>query len=579
MIRKDGLNSEITIIILLRRMKMNNNILKGLGVSTGFAEGVVVWYETLNILKQNFNDKTQNVAEELKKMEKYIEECAKQLNGIREKVRDAVGEKEAAIFEVQALFLEDPMIVDEIKALIENDKYDFKSALLIVIKKLAEEFNKIEDEYLRGRVSDLIDVGNRLLVITGVGENILDAKGKSEYILAAEELLPSQTAVLDKKKIKGIITKSGGVNSHAAILARDLGIPAVMGVEMLDKNIDGKKVILDGDEGKILLTFTKETLSLYKQKMKDTEKIKESQKKFINKHAETSDGVKINIHANINDINDIDKAAQFNADGVGLFRTEFVYFGKADNLPSLQDQVELYKKAIEKLQPKIITFRTLDIGADKPLKNYEFKEENPALGLRGIRWSLGFKDVLATQLKAILIAAYEKDVKIMFPMVCFKEEVKIVKKIMAQIYEELKKENILFNDNPKIGIMIETPAAALAVDLFANGLDFFSIGSNDLTQYTLAVDRTNDKVQHLYDTLHPSVLRLIDITVKNSVKYNKELGICGEAAADFKIIPVLIGLGMKNLSVNVNKILAVREFIAGLNYDECVKLAKGALQY
>ena len=572
---------------------MNNDILKGLGVSQGFAEGVVVWYETLNILKQNFNDKTGDAAEELKKMERYIKECAKQLNGIREKVREAVGEKEAAIFEAQALFLEDPMVVDEVRALIENEKYDFKSALVIVIKKLAEEFNKIEDEYLRGRVSDLIDVGNRLLVIvgvgtpgveaSGVGKNILDAKGNAEYILAAEELLPSQTAVLDKKKIKGIITKSGGVNSHAAILARDLGIPAVMGVEVLDKNIAGKKVILDGDEGKIFLTFTKETLSLYKQKMEDAEKIKEGQKKFMTKHAETIDGVKINIHANINDINDVEKAASFNVDGVGLFRTEFVYFGYQGGgtpslvTPPLQYQVELYKKAIEKLYPKVITFRTLDIGADKPLKNYEFKEENPALGLRGIRWSLSFKDVLSTQLKAILIASYGKNVKIMFPMVCFKEEVDNVKKIMADVREELKKENISFNDNPKIGIMIETPAAALAVDIFAEGLDFFSIGSNDLTQYTLAVDRTNDKVQHLYDTLHSSVLRLIDITVKNSVKYNKELGICGEAASDFKIIPVLIGLGMKNLSVNVNKILAVREFISGLSYKDCVNAANKAI--
>lgn len=557
---------------------MNNDNLKGLGVSQGFAIGEVVWYETLNILKQNFNDKTQNVAEELKKMEKYIEECAKQLNGIREKVREAVGEKEAAIFEAQALFLEDPMVIDEIKALMENEKYDFKSALVIVIKKLAEEFNQIEDEYLKGRVSDLIDVGNRLLVIAGVGENVLDAKGKSEYILAAEELLPSQTAVLDKKKIKGIITKSGGINSHAAILARDLGIPAVMGVDDLHKSIDGRKAILDGDEGKVLLTFTADTLLSYKQKIEEAEKVKESQKKFINKQAETIDGVKINILANINDINDVDKAAGFNADGVGLFRTEFVYFGNADNLPSLDEQIALYKNAIEKLHPKVITFRTLDIGADKPLKNYEFKEENPALGLRGIRWSLAFKDVLKTQLKAILIASYGKNVKIMFPMVCFKEEVDNVKKIMAQIHEDLKKENIPFNDNPKIGIMIETPAAALAVDIFAEGLDFFSIGSNDLTQYTLAVDRTNDKVQNLYDTLHPSVLRLIDITVKNSAKQNKELGICGEAASDFKIIPVLIGLGMKNLSVNVNKILAVREFISGLNYNECVKLAKKALE-
>lgn len=554
---------------------MKEHILKGITVSEGYAVGIARWFKSLNILELDFNKKTKNLDEEIKKMKNHIKKCSIQLNEIRENVCKAMGEKQAAIFDAQALFLEDPMVIDEVAALIKNEKYDFKSALVITIKKLAKEFEQIEDEYLKGRVSDLVDVGSRLLTIAGVAEHPSAIKG--EYILAADDLLPSQTAVLDKKNIKGIITKTGGVNSHAAILARDLGIPAVMGVENLNKNIDGKKIILDADKGQVFINFTGKVLKNYEEKLKNLASLKQNQQKFINKPAFTKDSVKINVSANINDINDIEKAAQYNANGVGLFRTEFIYFCREGCLPTLKEQVELYKKAIDTLYPKVITFRTLDIGADKPLKNYEFREENPALGLRGIRWSLSFKDVLTCQLKAILIASYKKEVKIMFPMICFKEEIKEIKRLLKQIYDELKKEKKLFNNKPKIGIMIETPASALTSDILAGEVDFFSIGSNDLTQYTLAVDRINDKVHNLYKTDHVSVLRLINITVKNSNKYNRQLSICGEAASDFNIIPLLIGLGIRNLSVNVNKILPVREFISKLNYKQCAGLAKRLL--
>ncbi|MFH1452496.1 MAG: phosphoenolpyruvate--protein phosphotransferase [Armatimonadota bacterium] len=553
-------------------------MLKGLSVSKGIAISTAFWHESIDILKIDKVEKTEDSSGELKKLEEGINTCREELSKLKENISNYVSKEEAAIFDIQALFLEDPMIVDEIKELIENGKYTASSALVKIIKQRTEEFEQIEDEYFKARAADLLDMGSRLFLILEGEEDSFDKEHDDSFILASVDLLPSQTAKLDKSKIKGIITRKGGVNSHAAILARSLAIPCVMGVKDLDKSINGKEVILDGDKGEVYSELTGELLKSYKEKIEKEKEIEKAREKFIGKKAVTGDGLEINILANINEVEDLDTAVYAGVDGVGLFRTEFIYIGK-EKLPSLEEQVSIYKEAIEKISPGTVTFRTLDIGSDKPLKNYEFEEENPALGVRGIRWSFNYEEILKTQLKAMLMASCGKKVKIMFPMVSLYEEVVRAKNLVNKVCKELKEEGAEFNDEPSLGIMLETPAASVTVDILGKELDFFSIGSNDLTQYTLAVDRMNEEVQDLYSTLQPSVLRLIDIIVKASDKHKKELSICGEAASDPECVPVLIGLSLRSLSVNASAVLAVKELISRLNSKECILLAQEALFY
>ncbi|MCD6484688.1 MAG: phosphoenolpyruvate--protein phosphotransferase [Candidatus Odinarchaeota archaeon] len=550
-------------------------MLKGIPASPGIAIGRAYIYKKEIVVAERKIEEGQ-VEEELKRFRVALEASRRQLLRIKEKTSRELGENEAEIFQAQLMMLEDPMFVNEVENKIRCGK-NAEAAVNEVVENLVSAFSAIKDEYLKERALDIQDVGERVI------KNLLGYEGSPELaqkaVVIAKDLTPSDTACMNIKRVLGFATEVGGTTSHTAIIARQHGIPAVVGVANLTEKVKpGELVIIDGNKGLVIIRPNKKTLSQYIKISREITRRSEELKKFISLPSVTADGYRIEVVANIGNLNEVKLALTYGAEGIGLLRTEFLYLDRT-RPPSEEEQFKVYSQIAQSLGKKPVIVRTLDVGGDKPLPFLKMpKELNPFLGWRGIRISLEEPDIFKEQLRAILKASVYGNLKIMFPMISTLEEVKTAKNILNEAKEELRSRSIPFKEDIEVGIMIETPSAALMADALAREVDFFSIGTNDLTQYTLAVDRTNQKISSLYDALHPAVIRLINNTVKAAHKRGRWTGICGELASDPEAVPILIGLSLDELSANPPSIPNVKKLIRSISYEEAKQLAKKAIK-
>ena len=550
--------------------------MKGLGVSPGIGIGkaFIIDKRSINIIKNYVND----VEGEIDRLKSAFETAKEQLNELYNKSIDKLGEKEAQIFKSHEMMLEDDTFIAEVESRIKDEKINAEFALHETSNVYIEMFQKIEDEYLRERAEDIRDVMNRVIRIL-MGIFSVDFSDLDENsIIVAKDLTPSDTAQIDRTKVVAMITEVGGKTSHAAIIARIMGIPTVVGLnDITDKIKDGDMVICDGKTGKVLINPNKKQLFYYNNKKNIEDEINNELRNQIGLPSVTKDGFAVSLSANIGTPNDVDMALQNDAEGIGLFRSEFIFMNR-ERQPTEDEQFEQYKEVLVKMGDKPVIIRTLDIGGDKNVPYIDIpKEMNPFLGYRAIRLCLGNVEVFRTQLRAILRASVYGNVKIMLPMISTMKELKDSKKILQQAKDELTKEGIKFKDDIEIGIMIEIPSAAIISDLLAKEVDFFSIGTNDLIQYTMAVDRMNSKLSHLYSQYHPALLRLIKGIIDNAHNAGIWVGMCGEAAGDPKLIPVFVGMGLDEFSMNSPSILRSRYIVRNLSKKDIELIAKSTL--
>lgn len=553
-----------------------SEFMKGLGVSSGIGIGkaFIIDKRQIDIIKKYVND----VDVELHRLRSAFETAKEQLQKLYKETIDKLGEKEAQIFKSHEMMLEDETFIFEVENIIKEEKINAEYALNEVSNIYIQMFQKIEDEYLRERSEDIKDVMNRVIrILMGiVHTNFSELEENS--IIVAKDLTPSDTAQIDRKKVAAIITEIGGKTSHAAIIARNLGIPTVVGLNNItDKIRPNDTVICDGKTGKVLINPNEKQLYHYTQKKIREEEIKKELREQVGLPTVTKDGYLVSLTANIGTPKDVDMVLENNAEGIGLFRSEFIFMNR-NCQPTEEEQFEQYKEVLVKMGDRPVIIRTLDIGGDKNVPYFDIPEEmNPFLGYRAIRLCLGNVEVFRSQLRAILRASVYGNVKIMFPMISTMKELKDSKKILEQAMSELAEEGIPFKDDIEIGIMIEIPSAAIISDLLAKEVDFFSIGTNDLIQYTMAVDRMNSKLSHLYSQYHPALLRLIKGIIDNAHKAGIWVGMCGEAAGDPKLIPVFIGMGLDEFSMNAPSILRSRYIIRNLNKADMEKIANNTL--
>lgn len=533
---------------------------KGIAASIGYAIGQVFIKENKEIKIEGKIIKDIDV--EKNRLNKAVIASKEQILKIKERAEKGLGRDKADVFESHIMLLDDPEFIGAVIMHIESNKINAEQALNQVVGMYIDIFHSIEDEYMRERAVDVKDVGDRVLSNL-LGEFTYDLNGlKENTIIAAHDLTPSDTAQLDKSKVIGFMTDVGGKTSHSAIMARTLEIPAVVGLIDITKNVkNGDTVILDGEEGIVLVNPDKATIAKYTKKKEALKKKSEEFKKLINLPTVTKGGKQVKVVGNIGKPEDIHKVLENGGDGVGLFRTEFLYMNR-DDMPSEEEQFEAYKYVARKGEGKSIVVRTLDIGGDKSLPYMPLpREMNPFLGYRAIRLCLGRKDIFKVQLRALIRASAFGNIKIVFPMISSLEEFLEAKKVLKECMDELRSEGKDFNENLEVGIMVEVPSVAICADELAKYVDFFSIGTNDLIQYTLAADRMNEKVSYLYNPKHPAVLRLIKMTIEAAHKEGKWCGMCGEAAGDEDMIPTLLEYGLDEFSMSATSILKAKHII------------------
>ncbi len=550
--------------------------MKGLGVSPGIGIGkaFIIDKSSVDIVSHH----VENAENEIDRLKAAIEGAKHELDELYNISIDELGEKEAQIFKSHEMMLEDETFISEVKDRIKEEMINAEFALNEVSNIYIKMFEKIEDEYLRERAVDIRDVMNRVIRIL-MGITSIDFSNLAENsILVAKDLTPSDTAQIDRTKVAAMITEVGGKTSHAAIIARIMGIPTVVGLDNItDKIKNDDLVICDGKTGKVIINPSEKQLYYYTQKKFREDEINQDLRNQIGLPSVTKDGFQVSLAANIGTPNDVEMALQNDAEGIGLFRSEFIFMNR-DHQPTEDEQFEKYKEVLIKMGEKPVIIRTLDIGGDKNVPYIDIpKEMNPFLGYRAIRLCLGNVEVFRTQLRAILRASVYGNVKIMIPMISTMKELKDSKKILQQAKDELTKEGIQFKDDIEIGIMIEIPSAAIISDLLAKEVDFFSIGTNDLIQYTMAVDRMNSKLSHLYSQYHPALLRLIKGIIDNAHNAGIWVGMCGEAAGDPKLIPVFVGMGLDEFSMNSPSILRSRYIVRNLNKEDMEIIAKSTL--
>lgn len=529
---------------------------KGKSVFRGIAMGRCrVYRKQENMVKRH---KIEDSAGEIKRFLQAKEQAKEQLGILYEKALKEVGEANAMIFEVHQMMLDDLDYVESVTNMIEAQKINAEFAVASTGDNFAEMFSAMEDAYMRERAADVKDISNRVIQILQ-GDSAEEILEEEPVILLADDLVPSETVQLDKSKVLSFVTRHGSTNSHTAILARTMNIPALTGVDFSD-TVDGKRAIVDGEKGILLVEPSQEEWEYYeKRKAEEREQARRLQE-LKGKENITLDGKKVQLYANIGGVGDVAAAMGNDAGGVGLFRSEFLYL-ESEDYPTEEQQFKAYRTVAENMAGKKVIIRTLDIGADKQADYFGLQqEENPAMGYRAIRICLKRQDVFKTQLRAIYRAAYYGNLSIMFPMIISVDEVQQVKALCQQVREELQEEGIPFKE-VELGIMIETPAAAMISDLLAEEVDFFSIGTNDLTQYTLAIDRQNPQLDDIYDPHHPALLRLLKMVIDNGHKGGCWVGICGELGADVTLTETLLKMGIDEISVSPSMILAVREKI------------------
>jgi len=554
-------------------------MLKGIPASPGIAIGKAYILEKENFCILEYRIKKEEVEKEIKRFKEAVEESKKQILELKERVKEKIGEKEAYIFQSYLSILEDPLLIKGTIEKIKREKVNAETALRQVYKSFPEKFKVVQLEFMQERFRDVEDVAERvmrnllkspILSLSHLEENI---------IVVAYDLAPSDTASMDKEKVLGFATDIGGRTSHTAIMARALEIPAVVGLRDVTKKVKpGTTIIVDGDRGRVIINPTPAQIKKYEERKRKFLAYRETLETLKPLPAQTLDGREIELAANIAGPEEVDLAVKNGAEGIGLYRTEYLYMNRT-SLPTEEEQLQAYAAVAEKVAPHSVIIRTLDIGGDKFLSPLSVpKEINPFMGWRAIRLSLELVEIFKTQLRAILKASRYGKVKVMFPMVSSLEEVKKANQILSEVKKELEKEGFSFSNPIEVGIMIEVPSAAIMADVLAKEVDFFSLGTNDLIQYTLAVDRVNEKVAHLYQPLHPTILRLIDNVIKAAHRENIWVGACGEMASDPLGMAVLLGLGVDELSVAPTSILEIKKVIRNLSWEETQKLASHLLK-
>mgnify|MGYP002575801365 CR=1 FL=1 len=530
--------------------------IQGKSVYSGVAIGrLAIYRKSENQVKR---EKITDTAKEVKRFEDAKDTAKQQLAGLYDKALKEVGEVNAAIFEVHQMMLNDLDYIESITNMIEGQQVNAEYAVATTGDTFSEMFAAMDDDYMRERAADVRDVSNRVVsILQGNGGNDLNAD--EPVILLADDLAPSETVQLDKSKVLSFVTRHGSTNSHTAILARTMNIPALIGVDF-PEDVDGKMGIVDGYEGKIIIDPPVSIMEAYQKKKAEDEEKKRLLQELKGKENITKDGTKINLYANIGSVDNIGAVLLNDAGGIGLFRSEFLYLENSD-FPTEEQQFHAYKRVLESMAGKKVIIRTLDIGADKQCDYFELdKEDNPAMGLRAIRICLTRPEIFKTQLRALFRASVYGNINIMYPMIISVDEVRQIKAIVEEVKAELTEQGIEYG-NPAQGIMIETPASVMMSRELAEEVDFFSIGTNDLTQYTLAIDRQNSKLDKFFDSHHPAVLRMIQMTVENAHKAGIWCGICGELGADQALTKDFLAMGVDELSVSPGSILPLRKII------------------
>lgn len=546
--------------------------MQGKGVSNGIGLGKIVILNNEEIKPEKI--KVENTKKEIEIFKKALYDVIEEVNELLSRISGT--EKE--IMEAYLMILEDQMLADETINVIKGENCNAEYGVEMGFDKIIKMFEQIDDNYMASRSSDIKDMKEKVLSKILKKETVNLSKLPKNTIIATKELKTSDTAKLDLKNVAGIITEMGGINSHMSIMARNHDIPAIVGVKDLLSNINNNDfVAINGETGEIVVNPTKEECIKLEEMKQAVAKEKDELEKYKDKETVTLDGHSVQIFANIGIPQDVESAIENSAEGVGLFRTEFLYMN-SNTCPTEEEQFEAYKSVAENLKGKRAVIRTLDIGGDKNIKYMNLPEEqNPFLGYRAIRICLDDVSLFKTQLRAILRASNYGNLAIMLPMISSVEELREAKSIIQEVKDELKNKNIKFDENIEVGIMIEIPSAALMAESLAKECDFFSIGTNDLIQYTVAVERGNEKIEKLYSKYHPAVIKLIKLAIDGAHKNDIYCGMCGEAASRPAFIPLLIGLGLDEFSMNSNKILNARMMIRNLNYEDCKKLAEKAL--
>lgn len=538
-------------------------VLEGKSVFGGIAIGrLSIYNKKENQVKR---EKITDVEAEITRFTDAKETAKEQLKGFYEKAVKEVGEVNAAIFEVHQMMLDDLDYAESITNMIRTQEVNAEFAVASTGDNFSKMFAAMDDDYMKERAADVKDISNRVISILQNAENG-SVTGEEPVILLADDLAPSETVQLDKSKVLSFVTRHGSTNSHTAILARTMNIPALIGIDF-SEDVNGKMGIVDGYTGKLYIEPDEEAMKKYEAKKAEDENKKRLLLELKGKENVTLDGKKINLYANIGGVADVANALSNDAGGIGLFRSEFLYL-ESEDYPTEEAQFAAYKTVAENMAGKKVIIRTLDIGADKQVDYFHMeKEENPAMGYRAIRICLDRPEIFKTQLRAIYRASYYGTISIMFPMIISVKEVKRIKEIVAEVKAELTAEGIPFKDC-ELGIMIETPAAVMISDLLAEEVDFFSIGTNDLTQYTLAIDRQNPKLDSFYDSHHEAILRMLQMVVDNGHKHGCWVGICGELGADTTLTSTFLKMGFDELSVSPAMILRVREEIRNTKVEE-----------
>ncbi|MCD6232634.1 phosphoenolpyruvate--protein phosphotransferase [Candidatus Aerophobetes bacterium] len=552
---------------------------RGIAASPGIAIGraYILKKEEFSILE--YKIEKEEIETEIKRFREAIEKAKQELEIIKKKAKERIGEKEAYIFQAYLYILEDPLLIDETERRIRKERLNAEASLRKTLQLLPTRFASVQAEIIRERFRDIEDIGNRIM------RNLLNKPSltlshlKDKAIIIASDLAPSDTISMEKGKILGFATDIGGRTSHTAIIARSLEIPAVVGLGNISEMTKaGSMVILDGNKGKVIINPSLRQLSRYHKTQEDFLHYREKLRVLRSLPPQTLDGREIELAANIAGPEEIDIALRDGAEGVGLYRTEYLYMNRSV-LPTEEEQLEAYKNIAEKMLPYSVIIRTLDLGGDKFLSHFPIPQEiNPFMGWRAIRLCLEKIDIFKVQLRAILRAASFGKVKVMYPMVSGIEEIRKANKILSQVKKELREEGIPFAQDIEIGVMIEVPSAAITADILAREVDFFSLGTNDLIQYSLAVDRVNEKVAYLYQPLHPTVLRLIDSVIKSAHREGIWVGACGEMASDPLSALVLLGLGVDELSVAPTSLLEIKKIIRGVKWEETQEISAELLK-
>ncbi len=555
-------------------------MLKGIPAAPGIAIGKAFLFDSTEFVVPQTKILDKDVPKEIARFEEALIKTRSEILEIQKKISKEMGSQHAEIFNAHLLVLEDRMLIEEIIERLKKERLSVEHIFTKVLEKYIKVFSKMNDEYLTERISDINDVGKRIL------RNLLGAKQetlsdlKEEAIVVAYDLSPSDTATMHKKNVIGFVTDIGGRTSHTAIMAKSLEIPAVVGLEIATKRIkSGDLLIIDGYEGVVLINPDAKVLKQYREKISEFERFEKMLFSLKDLSAQTEDGHTVIISANIEIPEEVDSVIAHGAEGIGLYRTEFFYMNRKD-LPSEEEHFEAYRMVADKLKPTPVIVRTLDLGGDKFLSQLDVPHEmNPYLGWRAIRFCLARPEIFKVQLRAILRASAYGNMKVMFPMISGVEELRQALRILDEIRHELRFKNIAFNEEMEVGAMIEIPSAALTCDLLAKEVDFFSIGTNDLIQYSLAVDRVNEKIAYLYEPTHPAVLRLIKNIIETGHKENIWVGMCGEMAGVPEFALLLLGMGLDEFSMSPVAVPGVKYVIRSIKLEEARSVAQQALTF